>query len=405
MKKFLYLALILGTFVLAKDFDTWIMLSKNLPQSADTKPFDEKNKAKQIAPNSKQNFAKESTAGQIPQNETKNEGQENLSKEQTAKKAQENLAQNLSQEQNTALSAKEQKAQILASQQSPAPQTQEFSPTQSGQEFASNDLATAKKQDKEQQYDFAQMALENYLGKGFGENFLGIKAHNVNYFMPLSYTFKGRSGDNRRAEAKFQISIKKTLFENLLGLDEDYVFAYTQRAWWQLYKNSSPFREINFLPEFFVNVPLNLQNVPSLENVRVGLLHESNGKGDEEGLSRSWNRVYLSSVFVKDKFIFVPRIWYRIPEGNDDDNPDIRHYMGSFDINLGYMGKGFFVNLLLRNNLNFDDNKGAVELSGGYDIFDNGILWYMQFFSGYGESLIEYNKRVIRLSTGVLIAF
>ncbi|EAL5466791.1 phospholipase, partial [Campylobacter coli] len=51
------------------------------------------------------------------------------------------------------------------------------------------------------------------------------------------------------------------------------------------------------------------------------------------------------------------------------------------------------------------DNKGAVQVDIGYDIFDNGIYWYLQYFNGYGESLIDYNKRLQRLSTGFLISY
>ncbi|MGI7199621.1 phospholipase A, partial [Campylobacter coli] len=143
-----------------------------------------------------------------------------------------------------------------------------------------------------------------------------------------------------------------------------------------------------------------------LNNLRVGILHESNGKGDENLESRSWNRIYASSVFLYQRFLFVPRIWYRIPENSeDDDNPEITHYMGNFDINIGSLGNDYFINLMLRNNLDFHDNKGALQVDIGYDIFDNGIYWYLQYFNGYGESLIDYNKRLQRLSTGFLISY
>ncbi|EAK2343020.1 phospholipase, partial [Campylobacter coli] len=177
-------------------------------------------------------------------------------------------------------------------------------------------------------------------------------------------------------------------------------------SWWQNYKHSSPFRETNYQPEFFVDIPLHFEDYKFLNNLRVGILHESNGKGDENLESRSWNRIYASSVFLYQRFLFIPRIWYRIPENSkDDDNPEITHYMGNFDINIGYLGNDYFINLMLRNNLDFHDNKGAVQVDIGYDIFDNGIYWYLQYFNGYGESLIDYNKRLQRLSTGFLISY
>ena len=79
--------------------------------------------------------------------------------------------------------------------------------------------------------------------------------------------------------------------------------------------------------------------------------------------------------------------------------------MGNFDINLGYLGNDFFINTMLRNNLNFSRNKGAVQVDIGYDVFNNGIYYYVQYFNGYGDSLIDYNKRLERISTGFLISY
>lgn len=244
--------------------------------------------------------------------------------------------------------------------------------------------------------------LTDYIEKG-KLNAFGIKTYKMNYFLPLAYNFASTNQDYNKMEAKFQISIKKRLFENLFGLNEKYYIAYTQTSWWQIYNHSSPFRETNYQPEFFIDFP---QNNEIFKNLRLGLLHESNGQGDENLRSRSWNRIYLSSSFLYGNFLFTPRIWYRFPESkNTDDNPAIIHYMGNFDINLTYFNKKFFVNTLIRNNLKFSNNKGALQIDLGYDLFDNGIYWYLQYFNGYGESLIDFNKKVQRLSSGFLISY
>lgn len=271
---------------------------------------------------------------------------------------------------------------------------------------AQNSQTQDETRKKDEKQDFMQLALENYLGHSKGRNLFGISTYKMNYFMPVSYAFKGRMKDDHRAEVKFQISVKKPLFEDVLGFDETYYFAYTQTSWWQLYKHSSPFREINFAPELFVNVPLKLKGVESLKSVRLGLLHESNGKDDEDLKSRSWNRLYASAIFLRGHVLIEPRVWYRLPESaDDDDNPRITHYAGRFDVNVAYLAKDYFAALMLRNNLNFKDNKGALELSFAYDLFSNGVFWYVQGFSGYAERLILYDKNTQRLSIGVLIAY
>lgn len=259
---------------------------------------------------------------------------------------------------------------------------------------------------KEEKQDFSRLALANYLGENESFNPLGISSYKMNYFLPFAYSFNSLGTNNNKSEAKFQLSVKKRLFENLLGLDEKYYIAYTQTSWWQIYKHSSPFRETNYQPEFFIDLPLYLKDYEFFNNLRVGILHESNGKGDENLQSRSWNRIYVSTAILYNKFLFVPRLWYRIPENKkDDDNPAILHYMGNFDVNLAYLGDDYFINLMLRNNLKFHDNKGAIQVDLGYDIFNNGIYWYVQYFNGYGESLIDYNKHLQRLSTGFLISY
>jgi len=260
-----------------------------------------------------------------------------------------------------------------------------------------SDLKDSEQNSKLQNEKFSHTALTNYLGEETIFNPLGISAYKMNYFLPFSHNFK----KNADTETKFQISLKKRVFENLLGLDEKYYFAYTQTSWWELYKHSAPFRESSYQPEIFVDFPLKRNFLHSL---RFGFLHESNGKGEGFG-SRSWNRIYLSSIIFYDKFIIVPRIWFRIPEkAEDDDNKDIVRYTGNFDLNLVYLKKGFFANLLLRNNLE-RHNRSSLQVDLGYDLFGNGIFWYVQYFNGYAESLIDYNKHSNRLSTGILIAY
>ncbi|TEY08790.1 phospholipase, partial [Campylobacter sp. US18a] len=93
---------------------------------------------------------------------------------------------------------------------------------------------------KEERQDFARLALANYLEKDEYFNPLGISAYKMNYFLPLAYSFNSLEENHNKSEAKFQLSIKKRLFENLLGLDEKYYIAYTQTSWWQIYEHSSP---------------------------------------------------------------------------------------------------------------------------------------------------------------------
>jgi len=65
--------------------------------------------------------------------------------------------------------------------------------------------------------------------------------------------------------------------------------------------------------------------------------------------------------------------------------------------------------LMLRNNLR-SDNKGAVQLEWSMPLASINenlapkISLYVQYFNGYGESLLDYNKNVNRISAGLMLA-
>ncbi len=56
--------------------------------------------------------------------------------------------------------------------------------------------------------------------------------------------------------------------------------------------------------------------------------------------------------------------------------------------------------LLLRNNFDRDDNRGALKLNWSFPLHGR-LRGYLQYFTGYGESLIDYNHRQQSLGLGV----
>lgn len=84
------------------------------------------------------------------------------------------------------------------------------------------------------------------------------------------------------------------------------------------------------------------------------------------------------------------------------DNPDISKYLGYANYKLSYKGDGIMYSILFRNNLRTNGNKGAVEFSVAQPLYDMAKL-YIQYFNGYGESLLDYNHVSNRLSIGILI--
>ncbi|WP_299550046.1 phospholipase A [uncultured Helicobacter sp.] len=235
----------------------------------------------------------------------------------------------------------------------------------------------------------------------FGD-FLGFEPYRFNYFLPASVSWNKEQGQTKRTEAKFQISIKKMLIDDFLFKDLDLYFAYTQQSLWQIYDNehSRPFRESNYEPVLYLSYPLEQYNV-FFDRVNFGYMHQSNG-GDLLK-SRSWERLFVEGIYGYKNFALGLKAWYRIKEdANKDDNPDILDYMGYGELNLAYGINQHIFTLTLRNNLK-SDNRGAVMLDYSYPIYKNLYL-YVQYFNGYGESLVDYNRSIERVGVGILFA-
>lgn len=203
-------------------------------------------------------------------------------------------------------------------------------------------------------------------------------------------------------EAKFQISFKTKLAENLFGDNGDIWAGYTQSSRWQVYNAeiSRPFRETNYEPE----VMLLFRNSYSLlgwngRMTGISFNHQSNGRGDP--LSRSWNRVMLNVGLDRENWAFVVRPWYRVKEdAADDNNADIEDYVGRGDALLVYNRNGHELSLTARHSLRGGDRAhGSLQFDWGFPI-NNLLRGHVQVFDGYGESLIDYNHKATYVGVG-----
>ena len=268
-------------------------------------------------------------------------------------------------------------------------------------------------------------------------NVFVLRSYHPNYFLPVAYNSSPNEetvmdvdpqAKAQHNEVKFQLSFKVKPFgidcektKPIKGID--LWMTYTQLSFWQLYNAafSSPFRDTNYEPELLVNFRT-LYEIPSLIGTKlqffnVGFNHQSNGRS--RPLSRSWNRIVANvglesqsddTVPIKEKKIFnlLLRAWYRIPENEvNDDNPYITKYMGQGELWGIYYWKGHRFAAMLRNNLR-SENLGAVQIDWSipmsliWEKLDN-FSFYIQYFNGYGESLIDYNTSVNRISAGLML--
>lgn len=242
-----------------------------------------------------------------------------------------------------------------------------------------------------------------------------IMAHKPSYLL-IAYNEKGWNPDpyreqfdepdydNDDIEAQFQISLKVPFAIGLFNDRMDIYGAYTNRSFWQVFNDdwSRPFRETNHEPELWAQFR-NDWSIGGFTNSvnAVGIVHQSNGRGGV--LSRSWNRVYANFIFERGNWAFGLKPWYCLDCDDDDsDNPDITDYMGHGELRVIYGRNGHEFSLMSRNQLESGFDEGAIELSWSFPMFGYPYLkGYVQYFNGYGESLIDYDSKVNRIGLGI----
>jgi phospholipase A1 len=244
-----------------------------------------------------------------------------------------------------------------------------------------------------------------------------LMAHRPNYILLAAYNddpnldpyieaFPGRDVSLEDVESQFQVSIKFPVAVDLFDSKIDIFGAYTVKSFWQVYNSdqSAPFRETNHEPEAWVQMRNDWSIFGFKNSVNMfGFVHQSNGRN--EPLSKSWNRIFANFIFERGNFALSIKPWYRIEEDADDDNnPDITDYLGHGEIRAAYKWNDHVFSLMSRNNLESGFSEGAVELTWSFPLFGYKYFkGYVLGFSGYGQSLVDYNTH--HNSIGVGFAF
>lgn len=195
--------------------------------------------------------------------------------------------------------------------------------------------------------------------------------------------------------SKFQLSLKYDTGAN-------WYFAYTQRGYWDITRESSPLLDLSVEPEVFYFWQLDTGSAArwSLPAVRLGFVHESNGK---EGLSsRAWSRAYVEPLFRHGGFLFEPKLW--AITSTDEENEDIADYYGYLDLVIGYETAN-------RQRLTVTGRQGEQHGSVRVDyalplqsLIEGSRMrpWlYFQAWAGYGETLLHYDLRTYAFRIGI----
>ncbi len=213
-------------------------------------------------------------------------------------------------------------------------------------------------------------------------------------------------------------------------------FAYTQTSLWDLESFSKPFYDSSYKPTLFAlhRLPVRSRS-PWTFSLQAGAQHESNGKGGgtapvpaRPGListanlarhpsdTRSLNTLYLlpRARWEERGETFFEAALRASAYFQADENPDIARYRGYAELTLrgGYV-RGLQLSAQVRGKV---DGHGSVELNLTWPTSESPLLRafplvdtlggyaQIQYFNGYGESLLDYDvRRKDQLRFGLMI--
>jgi len=220
----------------------------------------------------------------------------------------------------------------------------------------------------------------------------------------------------RRTEARLQLSVRTKIAQGLFTQNhptrkDSLWFGYTQQSYWQVFSGdiSRPFRATDHEPEMMYVYPTDAK-LPFGWRWRysgVGLSHQSNGQS--EPLSRSWNRAYLmTGMELDNRWRVQAKVWQRISENaSSDDNPGISDYIGRGEVSAFWnVNQDNTLGLTVRSSL-ASKARGSARLEWlqalgtGLGGGKSNLRLHTQLFSGYGDSLIDYNRKRTVFTVGL----
>lgn len=245
-------------------------------------------------------------------------------------------------------------------------------------------------------------------------NSFAITFYKPTYILPYYYTFSpykdiyyNNTPDNegiKRYEMKFQISFKVPIWKNIFCRPTTLFLAYTQLSYWQAYNRAPFFRETDYEPEIFLANEINFQlhKAWHINFLNLGAVHQSNGYGSR--LERSWNRIYLEAISSTGNWMVSVKSWVVL---NDNacwqHNKNIADFLGYGQVLVAYKYYNQVISLQARNFLDNRLRRATAEFNWTFPItpYINGCL---QLFSGYGQSLIEYNHHTNSAGIGISLS-
>lgn len=239
--------------------------------------------------------------------------------------------------------------------------------------------------------------LEDSVKRDFSNQpYFGIYKDNYFIFGPSV----GPKANRHNTNVKFQISIAQRLTKGTLPWGTYLYLFYSQKCFWNILENSMPMTDLNFNPGIGLTKPLFVKN-RYIGKLTLIVEHESNGRDSIQ--SRSWNRVALAAnVFVTKNLMVHAKAWVPIVDG--ENNRDLIKYVGlwQFGTQVVSDNRRFTGGITVTPRHRFGSCNLVVDFA--FRIFkrENQYLFF-QYYNGYGEGLLDYNKFHSPFRVGLLI--
>lgn len=220
----------------------------------------------------------------------------------------------------------------------------------------------------------------------------------IQYYKPIYFAYSDPL-------TKIQFSFSSQLVE-----DFPLYFAYSQVIFWELGADSKPFLDATYNPEFFYRYRWSSSQWSSLD---LGVWeHNSNGKAAAE--SRSYDQTYLRLNFAFEgaRWITGFSAKFKYLYNNDKENQDIYDYVGPFEFDIRFIQlfdswfdqAELILSLRPGGKWSTEWEKGGYELGLNFHLGGLKVIpaFYIQYFHGYAETLINYSQKVDEVRFGLM---
>jgi phospholipase A1 len=209
-----------------------------------------------------------------------------------------------------------------------------------------------------------------------------------------------------RPLSKLQLSFKTPVIKTW-----PLYFGYTQTMFWALHESSKPFRDFTYNPELFYRWRPKDSGV--LKSMDFGLWsHHSNGKAGDN--SRSYDANDLRFNFAAEGTKWTTRLSLQLSflHGLDKPNRDIQSYVGPVTAELRFVQ--LFDSWVDKSEISMraapggkfaqDWDRGGYQLDWSFRLGGVRLVpaFYLQYYRGYAETLLNYSERVNVFRAGVI---